>query len=459
MRKILPTLVGLAALCAVGLGLNHLIAQRAQLAMERLGESDEPRVLPVEVAQLSYQSSFTSTRHFTGTVSAKRRAELSFEGTGRVAAVLVDDGDEVSAGATLARLDIRQLSARRAEVEARRVRLEAQLQELLAGPREEVIDAAKANVDALAEELKLAVRLLERRTELAEKGSVSAEQLDTARAQVRTIEARLAGASANLEELNQGTREESIAAQRGSLGELDAALAAMDVQIGNMTLVAPFAGTVEARQLDEGAVVSQQMPRTAFVLTETSALEARVGLPGALVPGLCEDPASAKLTFGGRPIEVTGARALPVVDSATRTIKIILSLAEGTSAVRPGDLVRLEVSVQQPERGAWLSISALSESQRGLWSAFWVEEAAGGEGIVRRAELEVLHVEADRAFVRGTLEPGAAVVVSGIHRLTPGQRVSKVSAAPGPAESLGGSLGGSPGALSGDGEEPFGAQD
>ncbi|MDG1983399.1 MAG: hypothetical protein P8M11_02425, partial [Planctomycetota bacterium] len=38
--------------------------------------------------------------------------------------------------------------------------------------------------------------------------------------------------------------------------------------------------------------------------------------------------------------------------------------------------------------------------------------------------LELLHVEADRAYVRGTLDPDALVVISGAHRLTPGQVVS-----------------------------------
>ncbi|MBL6756481.1 MAG: biotin/lipoyl-binding protein [Planctomycetes bacterium] len=424
MKKIIPTLVGLATICAVGFGLSRLVSTRTELAMERLGETDEPRILPVEAAPLRYQESFTASRRFTGTVSARRRAELSFEGTGRVASILVDDGDGVLEGAPLAQLDVRQLRARRAEVEARRVRLEAQLQELVAGPRPEVIDAAEANVEAILEELNLAARLLERRTELAAKGSISAEQLDTARAAVKTIEARLAGARAALQELNEGTREETIAAQRGSLVELDAGLAAMDVQISNMTLVAPFSGTIEARHLDEGAVVSQQMPRTAFVLSETAALEARIGLPGALVPGLCQDPSTATLTFNGQPIGVASARALPVVDSGTRTITVVLSLSEGTALVRPGDIVTLEVSVEQTERGAWLPIAALSESQRGLWSVFVVEHTEGGAQVVQRAELEVLHVESDRAFVRGTVEPGAAVVVSGAHRLTPGQTVS-----------------------------------
>ena len=427
MKKTLPTLIGLVVVCVLGFGLNRLVSTRTQLAMKGLGETDEARALPVEVRPLRYQGSYSTVRRFTGTVAAERRAELSFEGTGRVTAVLVDEGDEVVAGEPLARLDVRQLTASRAATEAGRVRLEARLRELLAGPRPEVIDAAEANVDALLEELKLAVRLLERRGDLAEKGSISVEQLDTSRAEVKTVEARLAGARANLEELKAGTREEVVAAQRGAIGELEASLAALDVQISNMTLTAPFAGTVEARHLDEGAVVSQQMPRTAFVLSETAALEARIGLRGDLVEKVCQDPSATRLTFGDRDVPVSGARALPVVDSGTRTVTVVFSLetpAPGAAALRPGDLVSLELSVEQAERGAWLPIAALSESQRGLWSAFWVEATAGGEGIARRAELELLHVEADRAFVRGTLDPDALVVISGAHRLTPGQVVS-----------------------------------
>ena len=40
--------------------------------------------------------------------------------------------------------------------------------------------------------------------------------------------------------------------------------------------------------------------------------------------------------------------------------------------------------------------------------------------VVERRQLEVLHAESDRAFVRGTLRDGETVVAMGLHRLVPG---------------------------------------
>ena len=430
MRKFLPTLLGLAVLAAAFVGLSRLIEARTERAMVDLGESEAARPLAVDVARLEYQDGFRAERRYTGIVRARRRSELTFEGTGRVTEILVQEGQAVPAGAPLARLDTRILEAQRAEVESRRIRLEAQLAELVAGPRDEVVDAARADLAALEEELALARQLLERRTALAERGSVSDEQLDTSRGRTRTLEARLEGARARLTELENGSRPEALDAQRGALAELDAALAAIDVRIDRATLVAPFGGTVEARLLDEGAVVSQQMPRTAFVLSETGALEARVGVPGDMVEAVTGAPGEAQLRFRGATLPATAARALPVVEAGTRTVTVVLDLEPAgadAAAVRPGDLVTLEVQRAQPERGAWLPMGALSESQRGLWSAF-VLDVDGERTLARRAELEVLHVEAERAYVRGTVADGAEVVVSGAHRLTDGQAVSRAPA-------------------------------
>jgi hypothetical protein len=42
---------------------------------------------------------------------------------------------------------------------------------------------------------------------------------------------------------------------------------------------------------------------------------------------------------------------------------------------------------------------------------------------VEQRQIEVLHSEADRVFVRGLLSDGDIVVASGAHRISPGQRV------------------------------------
>ena len=47
---------------------------------------------------------------------------------------------------------------------------------------------------------------------------------------------------------------------------------------------------------------------------------------------------------------------------------------------------------------------------------------AGGLRAERR-QLELIHTEADRAYVRGTLFDGDLVIVAGVHRIVPGMPV------------------------------------
>lgn len=113
---------------------------------------------------------------------------------------------------------------------------------------------------------------------------------------------------------------------------------------------------------------------------------------------------------------------LETVETDTRTVTALFRFDERPSGVRDGELARVAVATRTPARGFWLPITALTESRRGLWSAYVVEEDDGSLTVGRR-ELEVIHAESDRAFVRGTLRDGERVVATGLHRLVPGQRI------------------------------------
>ncbi|MEM6436568.1 MAG: hypothetical protein AAF773_22370, partial [Cyanobacteria bacterium P01_D01_bin.115] len=108
-----------------------------------------------------------------------------------------------------------------------------------------------------------------------------------------------------------------------------------------------------------------------------------------------------------------------------------------------------------------LPTAALTQGLRGLWTAYVLvpagsETAAVNDGsftaesqevdpdtaadsdalVLEPRSVEIIHEESTtvngepstRVFVRGTLEPGAQVVTSGVHRLVPGQRVSAIAA-------------------------------
>lgn len=436
LKKHIPTLLGLFVLAGLLLGTNRLMAARA----ERLAAADadsrsdpqEPRLLAVEATRLERVDGFAVLETFTGTIQPARAVDLVFEGTGRVASVAVDDGDRVEAGQRLAALDTEVLRAERAEVAARRGALEATLAELEAGPRQETIRAARADVEAIEEELALAVRLRERREGPVERGTLPQEVLDSSRTAVTTAAARLDGARARLEELLEGTRPERIAAQRAALDQLDAALAAIDARISKTELLAPFAGTIEGRQLDEGAFVSSMAPRTAMRLVETGALEARIGLSADAAERLAGQASEARLEgSGGASLSVTRTRVLPTVDRGTRTVTAVLDLAAQAAALaRPGEVVELALEARRDEPGAWVPVGALSASPRGLWSLYALADAPdGGAPVVERLEVEVLQFDGERAFVRGTFDGDRQVITSAAQRVVPGQRVRVMAAA------------------------------
>jgi multidrug efflux pump subunit AcrA (membrane-fusion protein) len=91
----------------------------------------------------------------------------------------------------------------------------------------------------------------------------------------------------------------------------------------------------------------------------------------------------------------------------------------------PGQLVRLEVGETIESAGFWLPTSALLRRQRGLWCCYVVvvDRERPSTGRVETRDLEVLHTEGQRVFVRGTLQPGETVIAAGTHRVVPGQRV------------------------------------
>jgi hypothetical protein len=66
---------------------------------------------------------------------------------------------------------------------------------------------------------------------------------------------------------------------------------------------------------------------------------------------------------------------------------------------------------------------ALAEGRRGLWSVYVLVPDTAGAHTLEARPVETVRVEADRAFVRGAVEPGELILASGVSRITPGQSV------------------------------------
>ena len=108
--------------------------------------AENKHFLPVEVDTLVAVSSYQQSRSYTGEIVAQNTSDLGFERAGEIVQLLVEEGQKVSAGTPLARLDTRKLMTEKQELLAQKQQALFQLREMQAGPRAETIDTARAKL-------------------------------------------------------------------------------------------------------------------------------------------------------------------------------------------------------------------------------------------------------------------------------------------------------------------------
>ena len=360
--------LGVGGLFVLAVGSVLVALAKSDTARTDVIEPVPQRVLVVTTQPVQEQTSYLVRRSFVGRIEARRSTDTGFELGGAVLSIFVDEGDSVAKGQLLARVDTLRLGAKRAELEARLREAEARLS-LMASTRERTLEALELN-------------------------AVSTQQWDEA--------------------------DRGYAAQEAVVRRVAAQIESVDVDIAKSRLRAPFSGVVSRRFVDEGAVVSAGEPL--FRILEMGHPEVRVGISVALAKSL-KIGDERVVRADGRELSGTLRALLPARNRETRTVDVILTLEAKENALRHGDLVELELSQAIEKSGFWLPRSALTESSRGLWASY-VATPSSSAHILKRRELELLHVDGDSVFVRGTLTSGELVVTEGLQRLVPNQRVA-----------------------------------
>jgi len=200
-----------------------------------------------------------------GFVSGNGRVEaveidIATRQAGRVAQILVDEGDPVRAGQVLARMDLQALQAERAESLAR----EQQVRDAVAGARAQLAmrrsdeAAAAALVVQRDSELDAAKRRLARSATLAANGAAAAQELDDDEARVRSIAASVRAAQAQREAARAAV--DAAAAQlvgaNSAVGAAAATTARVDAELRDGILTAPRAGRIQYRVAQPGEVLA-----------------------------------------------------------------------------------------------------------------------------------------------------------------------------------------------------------
>ena len=151
---------------------------------------------------------------------------------GRVADVLVEEGDMVDAGQVLARMDAAELQASLAKARADVARAE------------ESVAEAKAQIAQRGSELTFAQQELDRASFLVERGHVSEERLDQRRTERDTARAILEAARAHLASAQRAVESAAAEVRR------------IQTRIDDSVLTAPRAGRIQYRLAEPGEVLA-----------------------------------------------------------------------------------------------------------------------------------------------------------------------------------------------------------
>lgn len=187
-------------------------------------------------------------------------AQLGFKIPGRVAERTVAEGQRVTAGQLVARLDdaeqVQELALRRAELAA----TEAVLAELNAGSRPEEIAAAEAAVRSFEAERERARLDFKRQQDLLGREAISTREFEVAQAQVKVAEARAAEAAERLKLVREGPRAETIRQARARTDQARAAVALTATRLESTRLTSPLTGLVLSHHIEPGEFVAAGTP-------------------------------------------------------------------------------------------------------------------------------------------------------------------------------------------------------
>ena len=393
---------------------------RANASADNETQKPVDRRISVHVCTSEEINSFVRNREYTGDVKAARDSRLSFERPGLIVAVLVDEGDDVTAGQVLARIDVEQVVAQLSSVEAQLSQANAFLNELESGPRKETIAATRARLQSVDADTKRLQLDFDRFEKLIAQGAVSQERLDQTKYALAASVAQRDSVQKELDELLAGTRQEQLDAQRSAVRRLEAERKRLELDINDGTLIAPFDGQIAERFLDEGAVVDSGMPVVRIV--EDKKLEAWIGIPPSATDSLANGK-TYPARIGDRPVNLELVSLRKSLDPTTRTQNAVFSLDEAaTSTAVPGQLVRVVLQQQVQTNGYLVPQTSLVPGPRGLWNLFVVSD----DDRIEQRSVEVLYSLGESCVVDGTLTAGEHVVSDGVHRVVAGQQVTRV---------------------------------
>jgi len=285
---------------------------------------------------------------------------------------------------------------------------------------------ARQQVEVLPKQAGVIARILVEEGSAVRQGQVLAA-LDDAewRLQARQTIAR-ANASRDALERGRALQELGLLADQeverlrseAEVAAADAALAELRVQ--NAAIVAPIAGVVTHRRIEQGQLVATGTPT--FTVADLSRLEVDLGIPereaSRVRPG---QSVAIRAEEGGQPVAGRVARVRPVVDPGSGTVLVTVEIDPGQAGgLRAGQFANVDIVTETLQQRIAVPRTALLVD--GPTPRLY--RVVGG--VAEEVDVTIGAAFGERVEVSSGIQPGDSIVIVGQDNLRPGAGVSVV---------------------------------
>ena len=373
---------------------NALIVSEAREQQQAL-----PRVEVIQVGRSSSKSELL----LPGNIQAVTEAPILARADGYIKRRLVDIGDRVKAGQTVAEIEApeldQQVSQARAAVEQGQATLSR---------TQHVLAQSVANLD-------LAEVTVKRWKALVDRGVVSKQEYDQQNANYEAQRAAMESARSDVR-----AAEDSI---RGSQHNLERLINLQSYK----KIVAPFSGIITARNVDIGALINSNGTTPIFRIAQIDVVRIMVDVPQRNAPFIkVGEPAQVTLQeFPGRKFTGKVSRTANALEANTRTLPTEVQVPNPNGALMPNMFAQVNLVSAQVLPGILIPGDALIVRSNGTQVA--VIESGN------RVHLQPVELGRDYGAeleVRSGLSPGQYVIVNPSDDAREGAEVHPIQAKP-----------------------------
>ncbi|MBM7624547.1 efflux RND transporter periplasmic adaptor subunit [Sporohalobacter salinus] len=370
-------------------------------------------IRPVEYQQVKSKD-IDSVYTYSGRVNSETSSNLSFRVPGEIEETLVSEGDEVTKGQLLAKLDQSDYQLRVKSLQAKLNRAEAQVRSA-----KSKVDQAKSGIDSARAQFIEARNNFNRIRKLFQNGNVAKAEYDRARSAKESAKAGLKQAKAKLNEAKEGL-ESAKAAVESIQEELELA----KLKLEYTTLEAPMSGVIVRQYSQIGENVNGGIP--IFALDNNDSFEIEVFVNEDFIPQIKR---GQKVTVSISAInqkDITGVVAeigrMASSKKYSGNYPVTIKIAdEEIQNLKPGMTAEVHFNTLSNEQELVVPLTAvLSRTDKFV---FIIERIDKTYGKVHRIPVKIGELTEKGVEIKEGLKSGQLIVTKGVNRIVDGQKV------------------------------------